>query len=109
MTDAFSRFSISLLWDFAEANPMGTAVGSYLRCNDRIAKAYDTLLATKRKLNVASVLHHSASEIFSTEKYDLIITDPPYYQAVSYADLSDFFTRGSVALFIARYHNSNCT
>jgi putative DNA methylase len=91
MTDAFSRFSISLLWDFAEANPMGTTVGGYLRCNDRIATAYDTLLSNLKATGSVRSLLESASEFGTAEKYDLVITDPPYYQAVSYADLSDFF------------------
>ena len=91
MTDAFSRFSISLLWDFAEANPLGTAAGGFVRCNDRIATAYDTLLIAFQNPEITHVLKKSADELKSLEKYDLVITDPPYYQAVSYADLSDFF------------------
>ena len=91
MTDAFSRFSISLLWDFAEANPLGTAAGGFVRCNDRIATAYDTLLIAFQNPEITHVLKKSADELKSLEKYDLVITDPPYYQAVSYADLSEFF------------------
>ena len=91
MTDAFSRFSISLLWDFAEANPIGTAVGSFTRCNERIATAYDKLLGTLRNPGTANVLQQSAGELVSSAKYDIVITDPPYYQSVSYGDLSDFF------------------
>ena len=91
MTDAFSRFSISLLWDFAEANPIGTAVGGFVRCNERIATAYDTLLSTLRNPGAICTLQQSAGDFVSTTKYDLVITDPPYYQAVSYGDLSDFF------------------
>ena len=91
MTDAFSRFSISLLWDFAEANPLGTAAGGFVRCNDRIATAYDNLLVSSSDLGHANVVHGSAGEFDSGEWFDLVMTDPPYYQAVSYADLSDFF------------------
>jgi putative DNA methylase len=91
MTDAFSRFSISLLWDFAEANPLGTTAGGYIRCNDRIATALDTLLMPHQLVGSPNVHHGSAAELNADEKLDLIITDPPYYQAVSYADLSDFF------------------
>ncbi|NLF77948.1 MAG: DUF1156 domain-containing protein, partial [Chloroflexi bacterium] len=87
---AFSRFSISLLWDFAEAQPLGTSAGSYIRCNERIATALDTLLAGIAGAGKPQVVNGSAMEIMSTTKYDAIVTDPPYYQAVSYADLSDF-------------------
>ena len=91
MTDAFSRFSISLLWDFAEANPLGTAAGGFIRCNDRIATAYDRLLSTLHTPNEVTALYGSAGEFVLPGSFDLVITDPPYYQAVSYADLSDFF------------------
>lgn len=94
MTDAFSRFSISLLWDFAEANPLGTAAGGFVRCNDRIATAYDTLLATSHDLADSRVVHDSAGDFDMGERFDLVITDPPYYQAVSYSDLSNFSIPG---------------
>jgi len=87
---AFSRFSISLLWDFAEAQPLGTSAGSYIRCNERIATALDTLVASISGSGIPKVVNESAMELMASEKYDAIVTDPPYYQAVSYADLSDF-------------------
>lgn len=87
---AFSRFSISLLWDFAEAQPLGTAAGSFIRCNERIASALDGLLAGIQNEIAPRILNVSATELLTSEKFDAIITDPPYYQAVSYADLSDF-------------------
>jgi adenine-specific DNA methylase len=109
---AFSRFSISLLWDFAEAQPLGTSAGSYIRCNERIAAALDTLVANNAVANVPQVMNESAMELTTDEKYDAIITDPPYYQAVSYADLSDFsytWLRGFVPVlpneFIERLSN----
>ena len=91
MTDAFSRFSISLLWDFAEANPLGLSVGSFIRCNERIALGLDTLIDGLTASGDVSVMCSSASDIPACDKFDVIVTDPPYYQAVSYADLSDFF------------------
>ena len=87
---AFSRFSISILWDFAEAQPLGTTAGSFIRCCDRIASAIDILGNAGLEAGLPKVLHNSATKLISDCKLDLIITDPPYYQAVSYADLSDF-------------------
>lgn len=87
---AFSRFSISLLWDFAEAQPLGTTAGSYIRCNERIAAALDGLLSGATLEVPPHVMKGSANEDSSSVKFDTIITDPPYYEAVSYADLSDF-------------------
>jgi len=106
LTDAFSRFSISLLWDFAEANPLGTTAGGFVRCVDRIATACDGLFQSNSTMEACSVVQDSAAEFTVSEKLDLVITDPPYYQAVSYADLSDFFyswLRGVVPRDIAEF------
>jgi adenine-specific DNA methylase/REP element-mobilizing transposase RayT len=90
LTDAFSRFSISLLWDFAEAQPLGTSAGSYIRCNERIATALDGLIAGIDEEEPPHIVMASAMKPLAPSKMDVIITDPPYYEAVSYADLSDF-------------------
>lgn len=103
---AFSRFSISLLWDYAEGQPLSTAAGSFLRCNERIAAALDCLLpgivgSPKPKIRI-----ESATDSRAEECYDLIITDPPYYQAVSYADLADFsyvWLRGYLPLHVEEF------
>lgn len=89
LTWAFGRLSISLLWDFAEAQPLGTSAGSFIRCNNRIATALDVLIRNEG-LPAPGIANGSASEISTSDKFDAIVTDPPYYQAVSYADLSDF-------------------
>ena len=91
LTDAFSRFSISLLWDFAEANPLGTTAGGFIRCVERIATAYELLLKITYPVELCSIIKNSAAEFELDQKYDVVITDPPYYQAVSYADPVRFF------------------
>ena len=87
---AFSRFSISLLWDYAESQPLGTSAGSFIRCANRVASALDTLIGEMNGAGDSRAVNRSAEEYAPGELYDLIITDPPYYQAVSYADLADF-------------------
>ena len=78
LTDAFSRFSISLLWDFAEAQPLGTSAGSYIRCNERIATALDTLISSINAVESPIVINGSAMEFKASAKFDAIVTDPPY-------------------------------
>lgn len=90
VVDSFSRFSISLLWDFAESLPLGEAAGSWLLCFERIASALDTLSAESFPM-APTVSLQSVLDTQSENKFDVIMTDPPYYEAVSYADLSDFF------------------
>jgi putative DNA methylase len=91
VVDAFARFSISLLWDFAESYPVGESAGSWRLCYERICTALDTYRHFSGELGTPAVIRGSAAESISGSKYDVIITDPPYYQAISYADLSDFF------------------
>lgn len=90
VVDSFSRFSISLLWDFAESLPVGGAAGAWLLCFERIASALDTLLAESFLIS-PTVSRQSVLDTNAEAKFDVIMTDPPYYEAVSYADLSDFF------------------
>ena len=91
VVDAFSRFSISLLWDFAEPNAIGASAGAWIVCNERIATALDTYFGFEKLALRPNVICEDAAYLKLEEEFDLIMTDPPYYQAISYADLSDFF------------------
>lgn len=80
----FGRQAISMLWDFAETMPFGKAAGSFEVSLGNLVKAiYDTGGPTP------SVRQADAS----SRSYEgvLVSTDPPYYDNVPYADLSDFF------------------
>lgn len=85
----FTRQSIPMLWDFAEASLFSNAAGDFsttisniIRIFEREAKKYEVGIAES-----ASADQHPLSD----DSADLIFTDPPYYNAVPYADLSDFF------------------
>lgn len=107
VVDAFSRFSISLLWDFAEPQPIGANAGSWLLCYERIATALETYRRFPWESRTPTVIKASATSLGAMdEKYDVIITDPPYYQAISYSDLSDFFyvwLRGVIPSYPAEF------
>jgi len=82
--------SIPMRWDFAEVNPFWTNVGTWnyaLTQLAKILKNYDM-----QNDYIPLILRTSATELpFSDNFFDAIITDPPYYDNVPYADLSDFF------------------
>lgn len=82
----FSRQAIPMTWDFAESNPFASSSGSLEILLGWIEKAVIRLPA-KGKAEVhqldATVARHSARFMYST--------DPPYYDNIGYADLSDFF------------------
>jgi putative DNA methylase len=81
--------SLPMVWDFVEANPLGSETGSAANQIDWIASAYTKLAEVLHSANVA---RGSASQMpFSDVSFDTIITDPPYYDSVSYSNLSDFF------------------
>ena len=88
--NTFSKFALPMTWDFIEGVPIGTASGSYVRQVEWIALAVEHCMEALSMAPVPEVILSSADEPQRSE-FDVILTDPPYYQAISYADLSDFF------------------
>jgi putative DNA methylase len=84
--NAFSRQALPMTWDFAESNPLGDASGNYRRGIDLVAKA---LLCSSGRLH--GVAQQDDASVQSVSAAKLISTDPPYYDNIGYADLSDFF------------------
>jgi putative DNA methylase len=82
----FSRQAIPMVWDFAESNPFGGFAGDAGTTLSTIVRALNLLPAHP----TAMVDQLDAAVISGAEGY-LIATDPPYYDNVGYADLSDFF------------------
>lgn len=85
----FSRQAIPMVWDFAEVNPFGDSSGN-------IGGALDWVLGVIKELgNIrtsADVIRASATELpYPDNFFDAVVTDPPYYDNISYAALSDFF------------------
>lgn len=85
--ETFARQAIPMVWDYAEANPFSNSGGSFLQCLSRIP---DTL--TFLPLQIAN---GTARQFDAQSDNDmrgiLVSTDPPYYDNIGYADLSDFF------------------
>jgi putative DNA methylase len=81
----FARQAIPMVWDYAESNPFSSSTGNFLGQVDWVSKA--VLNAPVR--NEGAVDQANAS----TRSYQgyVISTDPPYYDNIGYADLSDFF------------------
>ncbi len=87
---SFVRFALPITWDYAEGNLLSPGAGGYIRCLDRIATALDSFVAWKIDAPAPHVVNQSSTK--STDaKYDLVLTDPPYYDAIPYSDLMDFF------------------
>ncbi len=87
----FARFALPILWDFAEVNPLGDTTGGYLSAFDWVSLAIAHLTNARTPDSTATVVNCSATSPTIEERLDLVVTDPPYYDAIPYSDLMDFF------------------
>ena len=86
----FLRFALPLVWDYAEGNPLGTADRLFAGGFSNVGRVLDSMGSIDfKECAAATILCQSA--IQPVEQHDLIITDPPYYDAIPYSDLMDFF------------------
>ena len=84
----FGRQAIPMTWDFAECNPFSSSTGNWMAMVNWIAKALNHLPAAEARSVV--VQRDSRALLHESEGVGLS-TDPPYYDNVPYADISDFF------------------
>ena len=85
----FTRQAIPMLWDFAENNVFGDVAGDYMVSLRNMAKALDKMPAHGHGAVIQGAVQ--VQSVQSTNVDTLISTDPPYYDNIGYADLSDFF------------------
>ncbi len=85
----FGRQVIPMVWDFAEANILGESVGGWHTCSEYVADCIEVLTAGSKHLGNARQIDAATG---ANGIHDLLVsTDPPYYDNISYAALSDFF------------------
>jgi adenine-specific DNA methylase len=90
--NTFQRFALPISWDFSEVNPTSGLTGSYQGALEWISLVVAHMLgASATPRAVPSVVNSSACLRSSMDAYDLVLTDPPYYDAIPYSDLMDFF------------------
>lgn len=75
-----------MVWDFAEANPFANAGGSFAAAIDKGVMAIRDLPKTG-----SGFVYQQDAQTQEISQQKLISTDPPYYDNIPYADLSDFF------------------
>ncbi len=86
VTSTFGRQALPMVWDFAEANPFSHSSGNLLSGCEQATKLLTNLKGTSNGLVFQL---EAQSQTISQDK--IISTDPPYYDNIGYADLSDFF------------------
>jgi putative DNA methylase len=90
--NTFGRFALPMNWDFSEAAPINDVRGGWWMCLDAVGESIETILrAANSVAPVPKVLNQSAIECPEVGAFDVIVTDPPYYDAIPYSDLMDYF------------------
>jgi len=87
MVSTFGLPIIGMVWDYTEANPFSGSSGNWLLGIEQAAKSLEAAPAGR----MAQVLQKDAMSLTDDLKRFVVSTDPPYYDNVPYADLSDFF------------------
>ncbi|MXW41264.1 MAG: DUF1156 domain-containing protein [Synechococcus sp. SB0668_bin_15] len=86
LSNTFVRQALPMTWDFAEGNAFSSSTGNWHSCVMWIWKVLVNLVLSSPGLEH----QHDAQTVVYPEK-TVISTDPPYYDNIGYADLSDFF------------------
>jgi len=86
LQQTFGRQAIPMVWDYSEANPFSSSGGNFMLFIERAADAADLAPAS---MFGSCVQADAATQRISADK--VVSTDPPYYDNIGYADLSDYF------------------
>jgi len=84
----FASQTIQMTWAFAEANPFSTSTQNWMSQIQLVAESIENL---PNSANIGEVYQADATTTPYAADKPVIITDPPYYDNIGYADLSDFF------------------
>lgn len=90
--NTFGRYALPMNWDFCEAAPINLVRGGWDMCLGAVMESYPTTSAASAATeSMPHVRKASAMQSLDGERYDAIVTDPPYYDAIPYSDLMDYF------------------
>jgi len=82
----FARQAIPMIWDFAEANALSDSTGGWTGSLEWVPIVLETF-----RITTHGCASQSDAAVQSVREGKIISTDPPYYDNIGYADLSDFF------------------
>ncbi len=85
--NTFSKQALAMIWDYCEVNPFAGAAGDYEVSLDGICDTIERGVVAIE----GHVSQRDATTAISDPAHCIVSTDPPYYDNISYADLSDFF------------------
>lgn len=88
LRNTFSRQAIPMTWDYAESNPFCDSSGSYNNLFTRMIEGFSGLPRSNAESGVARQFDAQSD---NGMRGIMVSTDPPYYDNIVYADLSDYF------------------
>lgn len=88
---ALNDKTLPMAWDFPEANPLSGVTGSVQNAFEWVVDVLKELSGTNWAGSAQVIRGSATDKRFPDNTFDAVITDPPYYDNVSYAVLSDFF------------------
>lgn len=86
--NSFGRQALPMVWDYAEANPFSDSGGNIEKQLDYVAKAIVLIGSTT---TIQGIVHQADAANQSLSRDKVVSADPPYYDNIGYAELSDFF------------------
>jgi putative DNA methylase len=88
IVQTFGRQALPMVWDYSEGNPFSSSTGSWLGAIEWVSKCLEFSIPA---YGIGEVRQEDATKINRTDEMPIISSDPPYYDNIGYADLSDFF------------------
>lgn len=82
----FARQALPMVWDYAEANPFGGAAGDLKSAAESVARVVEVSAARPQGVGT-----QADAMVQTISNGRVVSTDPPYYDNIGYADLSDYF------------------
>ena len=90
LRNTFARFALPIVWDYCEVNTLSDTSGGFAGMAGWVARALEHAIAATAAAPVPAVHSRSAIDM-RVDGVDVVCTDPPYYDAIPYSDLTDFF------------------
>jgi putative DNA methylase len=87
IVQTFGRNALPMVWDFAEANPFSSSTGNWTGALAWI----ENVITRALPANTAGFASQEIAQKQTVSQGKVVSTDPPYYDNIGYADLSDYF------------------
>ena len=85
----FVRQAISMVWNYVEIPPFSMGAGGWISSSKWVIKAIEHLMPIQGQADVSQ--GDAAATCIPDHSLDLVVIDPPYFDSITYAYLSDFF------------------